>query len=183
MNYLLAIFVLLCGQVKSEPQDGSLLFIENGNRIVQRNTDSPITHVGIILKEKDSFVLYEAVPPKVRKINLQDYYKEIDEFNKNRRSKRKVTIWIANAKEPLTDTQKKGAKEYLESQLDRSYSISSYINGFPGRGIHCGELVTETLDRIGIHYAETSCIVSPGDIWEKIKPFYMDKVKAHDRTD
>ena len=95
----------------------------------------------------------------------------------------KVTIWIANAKKPLTDAQKKDAKQYLESQLNRNYSITSYLNGSPGGGIHCGELVTETLNRIGIKCADIPCIQAPGDIWEKTKPFYMDKVKANDRTD
>ena len=108
MNYALLFLIAL----NVTPEDGSLLFIENGNRIVQNHTDSTITHVAIIFKNDDDFWVYEAVQPKVRKIKLADYYLEIEKINTRKKEKRKLKVWISNPNDPLTEIQKELAHIY-----------------------------------------------------------------------
>lgn len=157
------------------PQDGSLLFIENGNRVVQNHTDSTITHVAIILKENDDFWVYEAVPPKVRKIKLDDYFLEVQKINRRKKDRHKLKVWIANPNKPLTQDQRKLMKEYLDKQIGRKYSVSSYIDGTPGSGIHCCEITGFAFEAAGLEYSENPCADSPWDVWKKTKPFYKER--------
>lgn len=157
------------------PQDGSLLFIENGNRIVQNHTDSSITHVAIILKENNDLWVYEATPPKVRKIKLDDYFLEIQKINSHKKERRKMKIWIANPNDPLTAAQKKSMKEYLDKQIGRKYSINSYLDGTPGNGIHCCEITGNAFEAAGLKYSDSPCSDDPWDVWQKTKPTYKDR--------
>lgn len=174
MNTLFLVTALL---FNFTPQDGSLIFIENGNRVVQSVTNSTVSHVAIIFKENDEFVVYEAEPPEVRKITLTEYYKEIEKLNKKKRKlHRQRRIWIANPDTPLTDEQKTTALKYLKSQLGKKYSVSSYISSQQqDDSIHCCELVGETLKSIGINYTKQSWTDSPFDVWVKTKPFYSKR--------
>lgn len=159
--------------VLAGPVDGSLLYIENGNRVVQQHTDSTVTHVAIILIENDVPIVYEATPPRVRKIALSEYYREIDKINTHKRTKLKV--WISDPKTPITAAQHDQMKQYLEKQIGRKYSISSYVNQRPGKGIHCCELVGQALERIGITYTDNACADDPWGVWIKTKPYYGPK--------
>ena len=166
MNYTLLLLVAL----NITPEDGSLLFIENGNRIVQNHTDSTITHVAIIFKNDNDLWVYEAVPPKVRKIKLTEYYLEIEKINK--RKKRKLKVWISNPDKPLSTDQKDIAKKYLEKQIGRKYSIGGYLEEKPVQGIHCCELVGETLLKMKIDFSDNTSTDDPWSVWQKTKPFY-----------
>lgn len=164
--------LLLLVTLTFTPQDGSLLFIEGGNRIVQNNTDSTFTHVAIILKENDTFWVYEAVKPKVRKIKLDDYYVEIKQLN-SRKKKNQRKVWIANPNTPLTKNQKTSIKNYLEKQLGRKYSVASYLSESPTDSIHCCELVGEALS--DLEYTKNPCADAPIDVWKKTLKFYKER--------
>lgn len=170
--------LLLLVALTIAPKDGSLLFIENGNRIVQNHTDSSITHVAIILKENDDFWVYEAVPPKVRKIKLDSYLLEIQKINSRKKERHKMKVWIANPNEPLTGDQKKSMKEYLDKQINRKYSVGSYIDGTPGSGIHCCEITGYAFEAAGLKYSDNPCSDSPWDVWQKTKPSYKEREES-----
>jgi hypothetical protein len=169
-------FLLSLININFTPQDGSILFVENGNRIVQRNTNSTLTHVATIVIIDDEPWVYEAVPPKVRKIRLSEYYQEINKINK--RKKIKLKVWIANPKNEITKEQKEKYLEYLESQIDRKYSVLSYVNGEENFGIHCCEMTGNALDILGNHYTENPKIDSPRDVWVKTKEIYSGKIEV-----
>lgn len=174
MNYALLFLIAL----NVTPEDGSLLFIENGNRIVQNHTDSTITHVAIIFKNDNDFWVYEAVQPKVRKIKLADYYLEIEKINTRKKEKRKLKVWISNPNDPLTEIQKELAKTYLEKQIGRKYSIAGYLEEIPVKGIHCCELVGETLVLMKINFSDNTSKDDPWSVWKKTKPFYKEKKES-----
>lgn len=156
------------------PEDGSLLFIENGNRLVQSQTDSTITHVGIIFKKDEKTWVYEAVPPKVRKIEFSEYLDELENINKHhKRNQRK--LWIAAPDKPLTNDQRSKIVNYLDKQIDRKYSVGSFVNGSPGNGIHCGELIGEAFNQTNLGFTKQPCTDSPWDVWIKTKSIYSKK--------
>jgi hypothetical protein len=167
--------LLLLAALTFIPQDGCLLFVENGNRIVQNQTDSTVTHVAIIFKEENDFWVYEAVKPKVRKIKLDDYYLEIDKLNRHKREEKKRKVWLSNPDKPFNKQQIETMKKYLEDQIDRRYSVQSYLDKESGPGIHCCELTGEALLKANIKFTELPCADSPWDVWKKTKPFYSHR--------
>lgn len=174
--------LLLLAAISITPQDGSLLFIENGNRIVQNHTDSSITHVAVILKEDDDFWVYEATPPKVRKVKLDEYLSEVKEINRHKKKERKkLKVWIANPNKPLTTKQHKAMKEYFDKQMGRRYSVNSYLNGTPGDGIHCCEITGYAFEAAGLKYSDNPCTDSPWDVWKKTKPSYNEREEVSTR--
>lgn len=167
------IFVLLLALGTDIP-DGSLLYIENGNKTVQRYTDSTITHVALIIKIDNEPWVYEATSPKVRKIKLSDYYLEVEKHNKKKKKEKdKWKIWFSYPKRELFPEESKKLRDYLDSQVGRKYSVNSYLNEEPGRGIHCCELVGNALRLINFKYTDRPCTDSPIDVWRKTKTFYF----------
>lgn len=153
------------------PEDGSLLFIENGNKTVQKVTDSNLTHVAIIFKENEKFYVYEAVPPKVRKIELDEYYKEIEKLNKRHKNNQRK-VWFAYPNKPFSDAEKEKMIDFLNLQIGRKYSVSSYLNAESNKKIHCGELVEETLNQAGYNVSKKPYIDAPIDVWNNTKKIY-----------
>lgn len=166
---------LLVAALTITPSDGSLLFVENGNQVVQNHTDSTLSHVAIILKEGNDFWVYEATPPKVRKILLSDYYAEVKKINNKKKESRQMKLWMANPSTPFTATQKETMKKYLDGELGRRYSISSYLNGRPGKGIHCGELVGNALRLANLKFTDNTCQDDPWDVWDKTQKLYKNR--------
>lgn len=152
--------------------DGSLLYIENGNKTVQRYTESSITHVAIIINIDNEPWVYEADKPKVRKIKLFDYYNEVEKHNKKKKEKDKWKVWVASPKLNISEKSKKKLKEYLDSQIGRKYSVNSYLYEEVGEGIHCCELVGNALKLIGVNYTDSSHTDSPIQVWNKTAKFY-----------
>lgn len=152
--------------------DGSLFYIENGNKTVQRYTDSKITHVAIIVNINNEPWVYEADKPEVRKIRLLDYYSEIEKYNKKKKEKNKWKVWISHPKKIISEKQKNKLKEYLDSQIGRKYSVDSYLYDEPGKGIHCCEMVGNALKLIGCNCTDSSHTDSPIEVWTKTQKFY-----------
>ena len=168
MNILLMLTAL-----SITPQDGSLVFFENGNQFVQNQTQSSLTHVGTIVLQAAEPWVYEAVMPKIRKIKLADYCEEIRRGNIKKNPK--IKVWIANPNQTFTDEQKREYFEYLENQLGRRYSLASYLDGRSHNGIHCCELTGNALKRLGLNYTQNSGRDDPFDVWKKTKQFYKER--------
>jgi hypothetical protein len=177
--------IILATALLASCPDGTLLFIEGGNRIVENETDSPYTHVAMIFNIDDEPWVYEAEPPRVRKLLLSDYIEEIEEHNMEH--SRQMKVWLMKPKILYTRAEALKMRTYLENQIDREYSIWSYIRGKVGKGIHCGELTTRTLLRGGITLRGNPCKQFPAGIMYKsdrhyhhkkrIPHFVKDKVK------
>lgn len=151
---------------------GSIFFMEGGNILVQEVTDSSITHVGIIIKENDSYYVYEAVRPKVRKVLLNDYLKD----NENK-------IYIAKLKSNYQIDHLK-MKEYLDSQIGIKYSIKNYNkNKSDGKTIFCSQLVAECYnmsvsDRLFVNDSQK---YAPVDIWKVMINYSKIERLANDK--
>ncbi|MFM2094514.1 MAG: hypothetical protein RIS70_1638 [Planctomycetota bacterium] len=168
MNLLLAFAVLMSGE--TQVPDGTLLFLERGNLVVELWTGKDITHVGMIFREGGEPWLYEAVPGKVRRIRLDAYYREISEYNRGRRDPARV--WLCQPSKSYSPQACTDMRSFLQSQIDRRYSIKNYVKGRNGDGIHCAELTAETLNQSGRFQFSNSFAISPGELAESIRPHY-----------
>ncbi len=146
---------------------------------MQKYTNSKYTHVGMIFNEDGEPWLYEATPPRVRKIKLADYYKEVIEWNeKHRKNDPPCEVWIYRPLAPYDKEELAAMKKYLLSQIDRKYSITGYILQEARTGCHCSELMAETLNRSGRMTFQNTYRVSPGDVEKGVSLNYDEPLQV-----
>ena len=168
MNSLIVATVLLCATTPELP-DGSLIFLDHSNNIVERYTDAKTTHVAIVINDKDGAWVYEAQPPKVRKVKLSEFY---DDIVRLKRKRKKLRLWVYTPLEPYNDRQVKAMRDYLEQQVGRKYSIKSYLRGRELDGIHCSEMVSRALEKSQRFRIFNPARTSPGELLRRIKCSY-----------
>lgn len=161
-----ATLLTLCLATHDIP-DGSLLFVDGGDNTVMNHTNSPYSHVAVIFNEGGEPWVYEAIDPVVRKVKLSDYIKEIEAENKKK--DKLMKLWV---RKPGARLDTKVMRQYLEKQLGREYSISSYLTGLSQKSIHCGELIARTMlaGRLKIH--GNPCKKTPQGIMNLCRPYY-----------
>lgn len=167
MNHFLLAFVLLASGYK----DGTVLFFENTQPIVEYHTRSKLTHAAIVINIDNEPWVYEAWRPAVRKIKLVDYLEEIDKKNlkPNHFGDNKIKVWATPPQEDYSAEEIAAMKKYLDSQLGREYSILSYLQG-PRHTIHCCELVTNAMNATKRFNFQQPWRVTPVDLWKKTNP-------------
>lgn len=150
MNALLFVSLSLFGQATLD--DGSLVLLENCNYWVERYTNAPIGHVAVAINENQQTWIYEATPGKVRRLSWNDYRTELGQLNADREQREKAAIvtWVLEPKTTLTKQQAAELKAYLDSQLDRRYSVRGIVRGKPSDGVHCAELAAQALNTVGL---------------------------------
>jgi hypothetical protein len=164
MNALIVLLAL------TTAPDGSVIFWQDGLfvRPIQRQTGSHLTHAAVIL---DGYV-YEASPPRVRKVPLNQYLKEMEAKAQKRAMKRrgfKIVLMQPRVPYSLGDVQAMIA--YAESQLGRPYSIRGWWKGQEVRGVFCSEYAGNVLERGG-RIKSGGVEESPGSLHQKLEPIY-----------
>jgi hypothetical protein len=148
-------------------KDGSLLFWRDSLLVkpIIKRTGSDITHAAIIL---DGYV-YEAVPPRVHKVKLADYIKEMEV-----KAKKNGTFkwFVVQPAKTYTTAEGSRMKAYAESQLGRRYMLRGYWKGHEVRGVFCSEYVGDTLATSG-RVKAGGVRESPGSLYLKIKDAYQ----------
>lgn len=151
-------------------QEGSVIFWDHGPlyRPIYRHTDSTLSHAAIILYVGNEPWVYEAVPPRVRRLPLADYVRELE----IRRARRPQFSWlIMQPRELFSATEIAAMKKHTDSQLGRRYMMRGWWKGYEVRGVMCSQFVADTLETIGritsAHYRE-----SPGSLHAKLLPVY-----------
>lgn len=159
--------MLLCS-APSIP-DGTLLFLENSNLFVELYTRSETTHVAIVATHDGQPWVYEATPHEVRKLSFDDYFAELGRMNQRRGAQSKIRVTMAQPRAVYSAQQAQTMHTFLEEQLKRRYSIKGYVRG-ESDGIHCAELASRTLCKLGALDIERCQDECPATLLEKVKP-------------
>lgn len=139
-------------------EEGSLLVFKGSHRIVERWTNSPYTHVAVVLKNEKGLYVYEATKPEgVRKMPLRAFLDMVQKEDG-------IELYVMNPKHPFTVEQTSIMLEYLKSQMGRKYSILGYIRGQNVEGIHCSELISNMLEKIGVEFDQHAGKIAPIDL-------------------
>jgi hypothetical protein len=115
-------------------RDGDIVFVSNGafdeGKAIQMVSKSPLTHCGVLFKEGDDWVVYEAVQP-VKKTPLK-------EFHKTDSGETYAVRRLKNADEVLT----KDSLEKLHSALKKNEGKDyDHLFGWGNDKMYCSELV------------------------------------------
>lgn len=159
-------------------QDGTILVLENSNRVVKVYTRSEVTHVAMILNVGGKPTVYEANPSEVRRLPLSEYYAEVGRINRRRDEDERIRLRLYQPMQPYTAAELQQLGTFFESQVGRRYSIRGYVRRKPGDGIHCAELVSTALVRTGRYQFPPNYSVSPAALVAQITPTHQTPVEV-----
>jgi hypothetical protein len=156
--------------------DGSLLFLENCNSVVEYSTGGEIGHVALAFQESGETYVYEATPGKVRRVTFAAYQEELARINRGR-SRDPVKLLIAKPGRPFSPAEVTAMQEFLDEQLGRRYSVKNYVKSKPGDGTHCAELAANTLNRSGRFNLDESYTIHPARLATIVEPEFPQRVE------
>jgi hypothetical protein len=156
----LALCCALTPGAAKEPEpaiaEGTLLFLENCNSVVEWSTRGQIAHVALVFHEAGEAWVYEAMPGKVRRVALAEYQVELARLNNRRAADDQVRLLALAPQPSYTRDEIASMRKYIDEQLGRRYSVKNYVRGKPYDGVHCAELAAGTLNQSG-RYAFAEC--------------------------
>lgn len=141
--------------LKSHVKTGSLLVSKGDCLAVKIFSNSPYTHVAMVVKENGKYYVYESANGYgVICESLESYIK----------SEAPTKIYVLNPKSPFPKNRKKVLSKYLESQRGRPYSVKHHLTGKRCDGLHCSEYLTDALMKVDLIHAKRPSRVSPGSL-------------------
>jgi len=149
-------------------EDGTIIFLENSQPVVEWKTDSSLSHVALIFNLDGQPYVYEAVRPVVRKIPLRNW---IEEKRHELQRIPDLKVWTCHPSQPYTPQQVQAMLQYLNAQIGRDYAVTSFVTG-PRHTIHCCELASNAFNAAGLNYSTQPWRMTPVDIWRKTGPKY-----------
>ena len=143
-------------EISQACQSGSLIFSEGDCLAVRCYTNSPYTHVALVMYESEGLpYVYDSMNGVgVRKLRLDEYLE----------TQAPDHVHLFHPKRPLTEPEVTGLRDHLESQLGRPYSVKHHITGKRSKGLHCSEYVTDALVEIEWLDVENPPRVSPASL-------------------
>jgi hypothetical protein len=149
-------------------EDGTLLFLENCNSVVESSTDGKIGHVALIFNDAEGSFVYEATPGEVRRVPLGAYYAELARINRRRNAGDQMRVWLLRPTPSYTPAEVAALRLALEKQVGRRYSVRNYVRTKPGDGIHCAELTSLVLNASGRLALENGAKIHPSALYATI---------------
>jgi hypothetical protein len=195
MKSMLLYALLSLGASPQAPlADGTLLFLENCNSVVQWTTQSEIGHVALAFTDGGQPYIYEATPAQVRRVTADEYYAELARLNLRRDEDERIRVWALKPARPYSAKEIVRMREYLDGQVGRRYSVRNYVlkkpadgthsvelgrvqvkvavdlKDPPSEGIHCAELASTTLNQSGRYGFDDCHRIDPQGLYAAMKP-------------
>ena len=169
MNALILITAVL-GAAPVVP-DGTLVFLQKSNEVVEFYTGSDKTHVGIIFSDARNLWVYEAAPGKVRRVRLPHYLRMIAESNRGRKQPIRVFLKIPQREFSQRDVFE--MRYHLDMQLGKPYTIRHLVRGGKSDGVHCSQLVGEGLNKSSRFRLDSPVKLSPAQLLKATSSEYQ----------
>jgi len=142
--------------LEEQLKPGSLIFHEGCCLAVKVYTQSPYTHVGILLPDNNGtwWVYDSASGDGVRRLTLNSYLQD----------SAPESVTFCHPINPLQASQQAKLKKELERLQGRPYGIRHFLTGSEADGLHCSEYVTRCLMTIDVLHANRPSRVSPASL-------------------
>ncbi len=145
--------------VRSQVQTGTLLFSQGDCLAVKVFTASSFTHVGMVVVENGSPVVYDAMNGHgVRKSPLDEYLTFLVPS----------TVQVLQPAREFPEAERAAMIRHLDSQLGRPYRIHHHATGKRCDGVHCSEYMTDALMVAQVMQAKEPSRVSPRSLYEGV---------------
>jgi hypothetical protein len=149
--------------------DGSVIFWKGGLLVgpISNNTGSLLTHVAIVF----SGIVYEATPPKVRKLELSAYQAHLGTLERSGFWQRRNFSWFSmQPKVAYTTSEITAMLAYATAQLGRPYRLRGWWSN-DTRGIFCSQYVGNVIEKSG-RIKSLDNRESPGSLHKKLLRLY-----------
>ncbi|WP_437223554.1 hypothetical protein SH661x_003262 [Planctomicrobium sp. SH661] len=145
----------IADQLAARCQTGTLLFSRGDCMAVRIYTGSRYTHVATIVFNDGIPWAYDSTSGTgVRKLSLDEFLK----------LQAPDALTLCHPVRPLSEEEKVVFQQRLDRELGRQYSVTHFIRGQRGVGLHCAEYLTDALMSIDWVHAENPAQVSPGSL-------------------
>ncbi len=141
---------VLVKKTKLEYQNGDMILQTNTSGqgwAIQFATNSKYTHIGVLFKENNEWVVYEAVQP-VQKVTL-------DEFISRGENNQYTILRLKNDSLVKLDHVTQKMKNYLLKQIDKNYD---WVFNWSEEEMYCSELVYKAYFNAGIKISDTKLL-------------------------
>jgi hypothetical protein len=148
---------------------GSVIFWKGGLLVhpISQQTGSLLTHVAIVFDD----IVYEATPPRVRKLGLNEYIKHLEHLKTLGFWRRRNFSWFTMS--PIVaynPSELDAMRQYAESQLGRPYRLRGWWSN-DQRGIFCSQYVGNVIEKSG-RIVSANNRESPGSLHQKLRSLY-----------
>ncbi len=149
MRLILVALMLTTGSVIGEasppaPQNGALIFTENGSCLVNAYTKSTYSHVAIVLYEYGEAIVFEAKPGGVIKSKYEQYLVDATagKFNNGE----SVKLWLMNPRIEYRKVESNPMLDYANKELGTPYSVLPTVTGRTLNTQQCAQYVSSVLE-------------------------------------
>jgi len=181
---VLMLFVLVFAGKKYVFDNKTKLEYQNGDMILQTNTsgqglaiqlatNSKYTHIGVLFKENNEWMVYEAVQP-VQKVTLS-------EFILRGENSQYTVLRLKNDSLVKLDHVTQKMKNYLLKQIDKDYD---WVFNWSEEEMYCSELVYKAYLNVGIKISDTKLLkdykLSHPIVQAQLKERYGNNIPLND---
>jgi uncharacterized protein YycO len=181
---VLMLFVLVFAGKKYVFGNNTKLEYQNGDMILQTNTsgqglaiqlatNSKYTHIGVLFKENNEWMVYEAVQP-VQKVTLS-------EFILRGENSQYTVLRLKNDSLVKLDHVTQKMKNYLLKQIDKDYD---WVFNWSEEEMYCSELVYKAYLNAGIKISDTKLLkdykLSHPIVQAQLKERYGNNIPLND---
>jgi uncharacterized protein YycO len=181
---VLMLFVLVFAGKKYVFGNKTKLEYQNGDMILQTNTsgqglaiqlatNSKYTHIGVLFKENNEWMVYEAVQP-VQKVTLS-------EFILRGENSQYTVLRLKNDSLVKLDHVTQKMKNYLLKQIDKDYD---WVFNWSEEEMYCSELVYKAYLNVGIKISDTKLLkdykLSHPIVQAQLKERYGNNIPLND---
>ena len=178
------LFVLVFAGKKYVLGNNTKLEYQNGDMILQTNTsgqglaiqlatNSKYTHIGVLFKENNEWMVYEAVQP-VQKVTLS-------EFILRGENSQYTILRLKNDSLVKLDHVTQKMKNYLLKQIDKDYD---WVFNWSEEEMYCSELVYKAYLNAGIKISDTKLLkdykLSHPIVQAQLKERYGNNIPLND---
>lgn len=178
------LFVLVFAGKKYVFGNKTKLEYQNGDMILQTNTsgqglaiqlatNSKYTHIGVLFKENNEWMVYEAVQP-VQKVTLS-------EFILRGENSQYTVLRLKNDSLVKLDHVTQKMKNYLLKQIDKDYD---WVFNWSEEEMYCSELVYKAYLNVGIKISDTKLLkdykLSHPIVQAQLKERYGNNIPLND---
>lgn len=178
------LFVLVFAGKKYVFDNKTKLEYQNGDMILQTNTsgqglaiqlatNSKYTHIGVLFKENNEWMVYEAVQP-VQKVTLS-------EFILRGENSQYTVLRLKNDSLVKLDHVTQKMKNYLLKQIDKDYD---WVFNWSEEEMYCSELVYKAYLNAGIKISDTKLLkdykLSHPIVQAQLKERYGNNIPLND---
>lgn len=149
MRFLLAAVLLASGTLivsaaPPTPENGALIFTENGSSLVSAYTKSTYSHVALVLYESGVPIVFEAKPGGVIKTKYERYLATATAGKLN--NGESVRLWLMNPRIDYRKGELNPMLVYANQELGTPYSVLPTVTGKNLNTYQCAQYVSTILE-------------------------------------